>query len=157
MPPRPTPLDIAPMTAHQASRASPFLKFSSAAGIALTLSACGVFEKEAVPVTETKPLLPSITKAPAASQPSWATNLKTGNFNCELGNKVEIRMDGRVTDGVTLVWKGKSYDMAPVSTSTGAVRLENKSEGLVWIQIPSKSMLLNSKIGQQLANDCRNR
>jgi len=37
------------------------------------------------------------------------------------------------------------------------VRLENKGEGLVWIQIPSKSMLLNSKVGQQLANDCRTR
>jgi hypothetical protein len=74
-----------------------------------------------------------------------------------MGNKVQLRMDGRVTDGVTLVWKGNSYMMSPVSTSTGAVRLENKGEGLVWIQIPSKSMLLNSKIGQQLANDCRSR
>ena len=66
-------------------------------------------------------------------------------------------MDGRATDAATLVWKGNSYMMNPVGTTTGAVRLENKSEGLVWIQIPAKSMLLNSKIGQQLANGCTTR
>ncbi|EOA03260.1 hypothetical protein HBH1_04256 [Herbaspirillum sp. BH-1] len=119
------------------------------------LAACS--SNTPVPVSDTKPVLPQLLQAPAATQPSWATQLKTGAFSCEMGNKVEIRMDGRVTDGVTLVWKGSSYMMNPVSTSTGAVRLENKGEGLVWIQIPSKSMLLNSKIGQQLANDCRTR
>ncbi|WP_408160790.1 hypothetical protein [Herbaspirillum lusitanum] len=108
-----------------------------------------------MPVTETKPLLPAFNKAPEATLPTWATQLKTGNFACEMGNKVEVKYEGRVTDGVTLVWKGSAYRMEPVTTSTGAVRLENKGEGLVWIQIPSKSMLLNSKAGQQLANDCK--
>lgn len=132
----------------------PFQSLGLAAAAAVALAACS---STPVPVTETKPVLPQLLQAPAATQPTWATQLKTGAFSCEMGNKVEIRMDGRVTDGVTLVWKGSSYMMSPVSTSTGAVRLENKGEGLVWIQIPSKSMLLNSKIGQQLANDCRTR
>ncbi|BEV16438.1 MliC family protein [Herbaspirillum sp. DW155] len=134
----------------------PLKSLALGGAVAFALSACSSTQ-EAVPVTETKPLLPQLLQAPAATQPSWATQLKTGAFSCEMGNKVEIRMEGRVTDGVTLVWKGSSYMMNPVSTSTGAVRLENKGEGLVWIQIPSKSMLLNSKIGQQLANDCRTR
>lgn len=126
-----------------------------AASAAVLLASCA--SREAVPVTETKPVLPQLLQSPAATQPTWATQLKTGAFSCEMGNKVELRMDGRVTDGVTLVWKGRNYMMNPVSTSTGAVRLENKGEGLVWIQIPSKSMLLNAKIGQQLANDCTTR
>ncbi len=45
--------------------------------------------------------------------------------------------------------------MTTVSTTTGAVRLEDKASGLVWIQIPAKSMLLNSKQGLQLANECK--
>jgi hypothetical protein len=146
-----------PMIAAIVSRrlsALPLTSFALAAAVAVALSACS---STPVPVTETKPVLPQLLQSPAATQPSWATQLKTGAFSCEMGNKVEIRMDGRVTDGVTLVWKGSSYMMNPVSTSTGAVRLENKGEGLVWIQIPSKSMLLNSKVGQQLANDCRTR
>ncbi|MCA1322968.1 hypothetical protein [Herbaspirillum sp. alder98] len=129
--------------------------FFGCAGLALLLAGCAGQEK--IPVTETKPVLPQIIQAPAATQPTWATQLKTGSFSCEAGNKVELKMEGRVTDGVTLVWKGRSYTMTPVSTSTGAVRLENSGEGLTWIQIPSKSMLLNSKIGQQLANDCKTR
>lgn len=141
------------MTAFNATRFSFVFKFGFAAITAAMLASCA--SNEPVPVTDTKPVLPQIFKAPAASQPTWATQLVTGNFSCEMGNKVELRMDGRVTDGVTLEWKGKSYTLNPVSTSTGAVRLENKGEGLVWIQIPSKSMLLNAKIGQQLANDCR--
>ncbi|MBB5392083.1 MULTISPECIES: hypothetical protein [unclassified Herbaspirillum] len=142
------------MTVLNASRLSFVFKSCSVFAVVAVLASCA---SEKMPVTDTKPVLPQIIKAPAASQPTWATQLVTGNFNCELGNKVELRMDGRVTDGVTLVWKGNSYLMNPVGTSTGAVRLENKSEGLVWIQIPSKSMLLNSKIGQQLANDCKAR
>ncbi|KAF1046340.1 MAG: hypothetical protein GAK35_01025 [Herbaspirillum frisingense] len=143
------------MTALNATRFSSALTLCFAGAAAVLLASCA--SQEAVPVTETKPVLPQIFKAPAATQPTWATQLVTGNFSCEMGNKVELRMDGRVTDGVTLTWKGNSYTMNPVSTSTGAVRLENRSEGLVWIQIPSKSMLLNSKIGQQLANDCKAR
>lgn len=143
------------MISLSASRRSLCLTVCLSAASTLLLASCS--SNEPVPVTETKPLLPQILKSEAASQPSWATQLKTGDFSCELGNKVQVRMDGRVTDGVTLVWKGNSYMMSPVSTSTGAVRLENKGEGLVWIQIPSKSMLLNSKIGQQLANDCKTR
>lgn len=136
--------------------ALPLKSLGLAGAVAFALSACSS-TPEPVPVTETKPVLPQLLQAPAATQPTWATQLKTGAFSCEMGNKVEIRMEGRVTDGVTLVWKGSNYMMNPVSTSTGAVRLENKGEGLVWIQIPSKSMLLNSKVGQQLANDCRTR
>ncbi|WP_050466116.1 hypothetical protein [Herbaspirillum chlorophenolicum] len=140
------------MTAFNASRLSSVFKSCSVFAATAVLASCA---SDKMPVSDTKPVLPQIAKAPAASQPTWATQLVTGNFKCELGNKVELRMDGRVTDGVTLVWKGSSYMMSPVGTSTGAVRLENKSEGLVWIQIPAKSMLLNSKIGQQLANECK--
>ena len=143
------------MTALNVKRFSSAFTLCFATGAALLLASCA--SQEPVPVTNTKPVLPQLLKAPEASQPSWATQLVTGSFSCEMGNKVELRMEGRVTDGVTLVWKGSSYMMSPVSTSTGAVRLENKGAGLVWIQIPSKSMLLNSKVGQQLANDCRNK
>ena len=143
------------MIASLHSLRSSFRPLLLAASAAVLLASCA--SREAVPVTDTKPVLPQLLQSPAATQPTWATQLKTGDFSCEMGNKVELRMDGRVTDGVTLVWKGKNYMMNPVSTSTGAVRLENKGEGLVWIQIPSKSMLLNAKIGQQLANDCRTR
>ena len=50
--------------------------------------------------------------------------------------------------------KGFHYRMSPVATSTGAVRLEDQKEGAVWIQIANKSMLMNQKLGQRLADEC---
>jgi hypothetical protein len=44
--------------------------------------------------------------------------------------------------------------VAPEETDTGAVRLEDKKSGVVWIQIPAKSMLMNAKIGQRVADGC---
>ena len=37
-----------------------------------------------------------------------------------------------------------------------AKRFENKLFGLIWIGIPSKGMLLDSKLNRQLANECKN-
>jgi len=47
------------------------------------------------------------------------------------------------------------HSMHRVSTTTGAHRFENAKNGLVWIGIPAKGMLLDSKKGKQLANECR--
>ncbi|MEO6920873.1 MAG: hypothetical protein ABI171_17970 [Collimonas sp.] len=125
------------------------VKYRIASALTLTalLAACG----SSVPLVETKPepTLPNLLKL----EPTPAATLLTGNFFCELGNKVDLASG---TDGaVKLNWKGRSYPMTTVSTTTGAVRLEDKASGLVWIQIPAKSMLLNSKLGQQLANECK--
>ena len=39
--------------------------------------------------------------------------------------------------------------------TTGAVRLEDPRGGAVWLQVANKSMLMNQKIGQRLADDCK--
>jgi len=129
-----------------------FLQRVSVLTLPILLAACA---SENVPLTETKPVPAPLQPVAAAVNPAWAGRLATGIFSCEMGNKVEVKVDA--SNNVNLVWKGSTYKMTPVSTSTGALRFEDKGDGLVWIQIPSKSMLLNSKIGQQLANDCKNR
>ena len=40
------------------------------------------------------------------------------------------------------------------STTTGAIRLEDQTAGAVWLQILNKSMLMNHKQGQRLADEC---
>jgi hypothetical protein len=116
------------------------------------LTAC-----ESVPLTSAVPVTES-QQAPGAravgSGPLWARQLVTGRLNCELNNKVDIRIgDGQ--RNIDLNWKGSTYTMLPVTTTTGALRFEDSSSGLVWIQIPAKSMLLNAKLGQQMANGCK--
>ena len=50
--------------------------------------------------------------------------------------------------------KGFRYHMQPVRTSSGAIRLEDKKAGAVWLQLANKSMLMDQKKGRRIADDC---
>jgi|GEM_PF-3661783 len=97
------------------------------------------------------PVSPVGVVEPAATR-RWPGKPIGGLFHCELGNKIESKVQS--DDAVHVTWKGKTYAMNRVDTSSGAVRMEDKVSGLVWIQIPAKSFLLDSRKGQQLANEC---
>jgi len=84
------------------------------------------------------------------------TSSVTVDYNCELGNKVTIYTNMTDSEHMALRWKKRLHQMTRVGTSTGASRFENTTFGLVWIGIPAKSMLLDSKANRQLANECKN-
>ena len=77
-------------------------------------------------------------------------------FNCELGNKLTIYSNAADDQQIALHWDKRMHRMQRVTTTTGAHRFENAKNGLVWIGIPAKGMLLDSKKGKQLANECKN-
>jgi hypothetical protein len=123
------------------------------AGLAAALALLAACESTPLtpPVTETRQAPGALA---AGAGPLWTRQLIAGRFNCELNNQVDIKMgDGQ--RHIDLTWKGKVYVMLPVATSTGALRFEDRDSGMVWIQIPAKSMLLNSKRGEQVANECK--
>ncbi|HZW13614.1 MAG TPA: hypothetical protein VFF81_10545 [Noviherbaspirillum sp.] len=76
-------------------------------------------------------------------------------YDCELGNKLTIYTDANNDQQIALQWNKRMHRMTRVSTTTGAQRFENPQNGLVWIGIPAKGMLLDSKKGKQLANECK--
>ena len=83
-----------------------------------------------------------------------AEQVYQGRISCELGASVNIAKDS-VNPGYFFVeGKGFKYHMAPVSTSTGTVRLEDQHAGAMWLQVANKSMLINRKLGQRLADEC---
>lgn len=91
----------------------------------------------------------------SADQLSTADRVLTGDIPCEFNQTVSLQpMDGK-PGYFNLGFKGKKYVVVPEATTTGAVRLEDKKAGLVWIQIANKSMLMNSKVGQRMADDCK--
>ncbi|MGL4574789.1 MAG: MliC family protein [Burkholderiaceae bacterium] len=92
--------------------------------------------------------------AAAQSAVVWGSKPVIGKFNCDIGRTVDV--SAKDDNNVDLKWQGKTYALAKVPTSSGAMRFEDKASGLVWIQIPAKSMLMDSKAGRQLAQDCRN-
>lgn len=85
---------------------------------------------------------------------SLSEQFKGGKFNCEFNETLTIIPNKEHLGYLTLTHKKTVANMLPVATNTGALRLESKSAGLVWLQLPTKSMLMNSKIGQRLADDC---
>jgi hypothetical protein len=82
-------------------------------------------------------------------------NLQSTAIHCELGNKLTIYGRTANDEQIALHWNKRLHRMTRVTTTTGAHRFENTKSGLVWIDIPAKGMLLDSKKGKQLANECR--
>jgi hypothetical protein len=79
----------------------------------------------------------------------------TANYDCELGNKLSIYRNAEDNNHIALRWKKQLLRLTRVQTTTGANRFENRKNGWVWIDIPTKGMLLDAKKGQQLANECK--
>ena len=84
------------------------------------------------------------------------TDTVVTEYACELGNKITIYTNAADDGHIALRWKKRLHRLNRVGTTTGALRFENTNYGLVWIGIPSKGMLLDSKLNRQLANECKN-
>jgi hypothetical protein len=84
------------------------------------------------------------------------TDTVTSDYNCELGNKLTIFANDKDDSHIALRWKKRIHRLDRIGTTTGAQRFENKTFGLIWIGIPAKGMLLDSKLNRQLANECKN-
>lgn len=83
-----------------------------------------------------------------------ADDVYTGRMACELGAHVQIERDPQSPGRFYVEGKGFKYHMSPVVSATSAVRLEDQLAGAVWIQIANKSMLMNQKLGQRMADEC---
>ncbi|WOP16974.1 hypothetical protein [Ottowia sp. SB7-C50] len=83
-----------------------------------------------------------------------ARNIHTGRIQCELGADVTVTADEK-NPGFFHISAGKQhYYMHPVESRTGAIRLEDNRAGAMWLQLGNKSMLMNQKLGQRVADEC---
>jgi len=154
-------------------KVTPVIKniFTSALLIALPLALLAQTPVKAV--HKTKRLAPSqveikskavqmaagIRAAEAALSPAElaiAALIYQGNMPCELGASVNVTADPNAPGYFDLQIKNLKFRMTPVVTSTGAIRLEDQHAGAVWLQLSNKSMLMNQKLGQRLADVCMN-
>ena len=92
---------------------------------------------------------------PAEEAEPDITDTKVTEYNCELKNKVTIYANEGDPTHIALRWKKRLHRLERVGTTTGAQRFENTNFRLIWIGIPSKGILLDSRLNRQLANECK--
>jgi membrane-bound inhibitor of C-type lysozyme len=97
---------------------------------------------------------PVVEATPEEAEPDVADTVTT-EYACELGNKITIFKNDNDDAHIALRWKKRLHRLTRVGTTTGAQRFENPVYGLIWIGIPTKGMLLDSKLNRQLANECK--
>lgn len=99
-------------------------------------------------------VMPSLDSALSDDVLAIAERVHKGHLPCELGAFVRLESDESRPGFFHLHGKGFRYHMRPVSTSTGAIRLEDAKAGAVWLQLANKSMLMDQKRGRRIADEC---
>jgi|GEM_PF-795028 len=85
-----------------------------------------------------------------------AALVHVGSKSCAMGRSVRIEADAQEPGFFRLSLDRQTYRLRPVETSTGAIRLEDRAQGVVWLQLANKSILLNQRQGRRLLDDCAN-
>lgn len=111
-------------------------------------------QAQKAPAKSAAPAAAETTESISPNQLEIANRVLTGNAKCEFDQQVSVHAIEGKPGFFKVGFKNATYTMVPQETTTGAVRLEDKKNGIVWIQIPSKSMLLNGKIGQRMVDSC---
>lgn len=83
-----------------------------------------------------------------------AERVQVGTLPCELGASVSLTADPKAPGYFDVHGKNFKFRMFPVPTTTGAIRLEDRKSGAVWLQLANKSMLMNQKLGVRMADEC---
>ena len=77
-----------------------------------------------------------------------------GEYACEFDQKIDISMNPKTPGYVDVKYKANVFTMKPVLSSTGALRLEDVTGRTLMLQIANKSMLMDTKIGQRMVDNC---
>ena len=83
-----------------------------------------------------------------------AQQIYTGTFPCEQGEQVRVTADEDHPGFFTVTTGKLRYYMHPVESRTGAIRMEDSRRSAVWLQLGSKSMLMDQQAGQRVADNC---
>lgn len=98
---------------------------------------------------------PAVTTAAQSAPVGKGLVAEPGLYRCELTQTVALK---RLIDGgkkIVIGFRGKDYEMTQVQSDTGALRFENPTAGYTWIMLANSAILLNSKLGQRVANQCK--
>ncbi|QPF73727.1 hypothetical protein G8A07_12870 [Roseateles sp. DAIF2] len=76
-----------------------------------------------------------------------------GTYDCEFKQSISITRNTK-PGYLDVSWQKSVFTMKPVLSSTGALRMEDVTGRTLMIQIGNKSMLMDTKVGQRLVDEC---
>jgi hypothetical protein len=133
----------------------------SALALALVASFCvsaaAQTAAKPAPKAAKKPPAKAVVYVPAPATPEQveaADRVYYGAYDCDSNQVIQIAASPKFPAYVDVRHLKSDYLMKPVLSSTGAVRLEDIRGETLMVQIANKSMLLNVKTGQRVADDC---
>lgn len=100
-------------------------------------------------------LATDVTETISANQLTISSRVLTGVAQCEFNQTVEVRPVKDKPGHFRVEYKNVAYVMTPEETTTGAVRLYDKRSRVVWLQIPSKSMMMDQGAGRRMVDSCQ--
>ena len=83
-----------------------------------------------------------------------AERVFVGTASCDANQQVTLVPVPGLRGHFMLTHKKTVVRLVTQETTSGAVRLEDAKSGLLWIQIPAKSMLMDTKLGRRVADVC---
>ena len=77
-----------------------------------------------------------------------------GDYACEFNEVVKVSLNPRFQGYIDVLHRKSQWIMKPVLSRTGALRLEDVKGRMLMLQIANKSMLMDTKIGQRMVDNC---
>jgi hypothetical protein len=78
-----------------------------------------------------------------------------GRLTCEFNQIVSLQEVPNAPGQYLLHFKKFKFKLVAVTTHSGVVRLEDPFTGATWVQLNSKSMLMDQKRGVRLVDECQ--
>ncbi|MFP5397725.1 MAG: hypothetical protein ACLGIT_05305 [Gammaproteobacteria bacterium] len=90
----------------------------------------------------------------AGEQVAAASLAHFGEYQCEFDQKLLVAMNPKHDAYLDVSFRNRTYTMKPVLSHTGAVRLEDVRGQMLLVQIATKSMMIDTKLGQRIVDAC---
>lgn len=97
---------------------------------------------------------PLVLAAADPAQVEAASRVYVGRSDCEFGQHVEVLPHPEHPGYFNVKLARQTWVVKPVLSSTGALRLEDVRGQALMLQIADKSMLMNTQLGQRIADNC---
>ncbi len=116
----------------------------------LGLSACARLQPPEVPTA-------AVTVPVTQQRGQFEFGLPSGEYRCERGERLHLQREvaNAVNHRIQLAWNGAEYQLERDPSYSGLPRFEDSTNGLVWIDLPWKGLLLDGRTHKPLVNECR--